>query len=118
MSDGDPPGRERYVDRATDWLEGHAPRRPPAEDLRWGEGPDDVALFKNLTFEGERDHIDEVRLGFIGDVEFKKLLCDTRIKGEHLLAKRLKKFAHRRREQVWVIINAVTGRGCVCAVGF
>jgi len=61
MSDGDPPGLERYVDRATDWLEGHAPRRPPAEDLRWGEGPDDVALFKNLTFEGERDHIDEVR---------------------------------------------------------
>lgn len=47
--------------RALAWLEQHVERRAPTEDVRWGEGSDSVALFKNLTFEEERAHIDALR---------------------------------------------------------
>jgi len=61
MSDVDPGDLELYTEAALAWLEKNASRRPPAQDLVWGQGSDDVALFKNLAFEGERAHIDEVR---------------------------------------------------------
>jgi alkylation response protein AidB-like acyl-CoA dehydrogenase len=50
-----------YEKTAERWLEGHLERRPERSQLRWGEGPDDVALFKNLTATEERAHIDALR---------------------------------------------------------
>jgi alkylation response protein AidB-like acyl-CoA dehydrogenase len=43
------------------WLEDHAERRAPAGGVVWGEGSDNVALFKNLTFDEEKAHIDALR---------------------------------------------------------
>ena len=50
-----------FLSQAEQWLEAHAPRRKPTTELQWGEGPDSVALFRNLSFEEERAHIDETR---------------------------------------------------------
>jgi alkylation response protein AidB-like acyl-CoA dehydrogenase len=52
---------DRWTDEAASWLEAHARRKPSREDLRFGEGTDNVGLFKNLDAEAERAHIDEVR---------------------------------------------------------
>jgi alkylation response protein AidB-like acyl-CoA dehydrogenase len=50
-----------FLARAETWLEQHLQRRPDRSTLRWGEGSDDVALFKNLTASEERAHIDALR---------------------------------------------------------
>jgi alkylation response protein AidB-like acyl-CoA dehydrogenase len=52
---------EAYTKQALDWLDDHAERRGPAHQVKWGEGSDDVALFKNLSFEEEREHIEALR---------------------------------------------------------
>lgn len=56
MSESDPWARD-----AATWLGAHAQRRSPERALRWGEGSDNVAVFRNLSFEQERDHIDAAR---------------------------------------------------------
>lgn len=50
-----------FLARAETWLGKHMPRRPDRSTLRWGEGSDNVALFKNLTASEERAHIDALR---------------------------------------------------------
>jgi alkylation response protein AidB-like acyl-CoA dehydrogenase len=50
-----------YADEADAWLKQHSVRRPALAALVWGEGSDDVALFKNLTVEEERAHLDAAR---------------------------------------------------------
>jgi alkylation response protein AidB-like acyl-CoA dehydrogenase len=50
-----------FLARAEAWLGRQLPRRPDRSTLRWGEGSDDVALFKNLTAIEERAHIDALR---------------------------------------------------------
>ncbi|HEY1826393.1 MAG TPA: acyl-CoA dehydrogenase family protein [Acidimicrobiales bacterium] len=51
----------QFLARAESWLEQQLPRRADRSTLRWGEGSDDVALFKNLTASEERAHIDALR---------------------------------------------------------
>jgi alkylation response protein AidB-like acyl-CoA dehydrogenase len=55
------PDLESYTTTAEAWLEAHVNRRVPANDLIWGEGSDNVALFKNLSSVDEREHIDALR---------------------------------------------------------
>lgn len=50
-----------FLAGAREWLDANARRRPPQVDLEWGQGSDDVSLFRNMTFEEERGHIDEYR---------------------------------------------------------
>jgi alkylation response protein AidB-like acyl-CoA dehydrogenase len=50
-----------FLNRAEAWLEQQLARRADRSTLRWGEGSDDVALFKNLTTTEERAHIDALR---------------------------------------------------------
>lgn len=52
---------DELLDDARSWLDGVVARRPTRVDLEWGQGSDDVSLFRNMTFEEERDHIDEYR---------------------------------------------------------
>jgi alkylation response protein AidB-like acyl-CoA dehydrogenase len=53
---------EEFCARAEAWLEANRDRRPPARELVWGEGSDDVSVFRNLTAEEERRHIESVRV--------------------------------------------------------
>ena len=50
-----------FAQKATAWLEDHCARRAPDRDVVWGEGSDDVSLFKNLGADEERAHVDELR---------------------------------------------------------
>jgi alkylation response protein AidB-like acyl-CoA dehydrogenase len=50
-----------FAHEAEQWLEKRLERRADRSSLRWGEGTDDVALFKNLTAPEERAHIDALR---------------------------------------------------------
>lgn len=50
-----------WTRRARAWLGDQLGERPPPSLLRWGEGSDSVALFKNLSAEEERAHVDAVR---------------------------------------------------------
>ena len=50
-----------WIDTATAWLDANAARRPPPAASGWGEGPDAVALFRNLPAAEERAHIDALR---------------------------------------------------------
>jgi alkylation response protein AidB-like acyl-CoA dehydrogenase len=50
-----------FVARAEAWLVQQLPRRADRSSLSWGEGSDDVGLFKNLTALEERAHIDALR---------------------------------------------------------
>jgi alkylation response protein AidB-like acyl-CoA dehydrogenase len=51
----------QFVKQAEQWLEEHLERRPDRSSLRFGEGSDVVALFKNLSAAEERVHIDALR---------------------------------------------------------
>lgn len=55
------PDLQTFRAEAEKWLEANAERRPPSKMLAWGAGGDDVSLFKSLTAEQERAHIDSVR---------------------------------------------------------
>ena len=57
----DVPDLEEWLQDAERWLDGMVERRRPRADLVWGEGSDSVALFKNLTADQERAHVDAVR---------------------------------------------------------
>ena len=50
-----------FSQEARAWLTEHAPLRKAAEPARWGEGPDSMALFHNLSAEEERAHLDAAR---------------------------------------------------------
>jgi alkylation response protein AidB-like acyl-CoA dehydrogenase len=50
-----------YAAGARTWLTSNAEGRPPATELVWGEGSDDVSVFHDLTTEAEREHIDRHR---------------------------------------------------------
>ncbi len=52
---------EQFVADARAWLEDHAARRSVDVPLAWGVGPDTVAVYRNLTFDEERSHIDAAR---------------------------------------------------------
>ena len=43
------------------WLEDHAARRSVDDPPAWGDGSDTVAVYRNLTFDEERAHIDAAR---------------------------------------------------------
>jgi alkylation response protein AidB-like acyl-CoA dehydrogenase len=60
-SRADLPDIDTFRQDALAWLEANAERRPPARDLEWGKGSDDVSLFKNLSAADERVHIDALR---------------------------------------------------------
>ncbi len=50
-----------YTAAAERWLEDRLERRAERSSLEWGEGSDNVALFKNLSATEERAHIDALR---------------------------------------------------------
>jgi alkylation response protein AidB-like acyl-CoA dehydrogenase len=52
---------EDYEGEARRWLDQQAEPRPPSASLTWGEGSDNVALFRNLSFADERAHIESIR---------------------------------------------------------
>jgi alkylation response protein AidB-like acyl-CoA dehydrogenase len=53
---------EEFAARARAWLEANAAPRPASHELRWGEGSDRVALFRDLTPDEELAHVDELRV--------------------------------------------------------
>jgi alkylation response protein AidB-like acyl-CoA dehydrogenase len=55
------PDLDTWTEQAADWLDAHCARRPPAAELRWGEGSDSVALFRNHTADEERDRVGALR---------------------------------------------------------
>ena len=52
---------DKFTAAADAWLRENAAPRPPERELVWGEGSDDVSLFRDLRFEAERAHIDAHR---------------------------------------------------------
>ncbi len=52
---------DAWTGAARSWLDEHVPRRPPAAEAEWGVGSDSVALFKNLSADEERAHVDALR---------------------------------------------------------
>jgi alkylation response protein AidB-like acyl-CoA dehydrogenase len=52
---------DEYAKKAERWLEERLERRSEKSSLKWGEGSDNVALFKNLSATEERVHIDALR---------------------------------------------------------
>ena len=50
-----------WTGRARAWLGDQLAERPAPSTLRWGVGSDSVALFKNLSPEQERAHVDVLR---------------------------------------------------------
>ena len=50
-----------YIEKARAWLDEHAKRRQKRDELRWGAGSDQVAVFHNLPFDQERAHIEAIR---------------------------------------------------------
>ncbi|HET7735785.1 MAG TPA: acyl-CoA dehydrogenase family protein [Nocardioidaceae bacterium] len=52
---------DQFTIDAEAWLRANADPRPPARELVWGEGSDDVSLFHDLSFEEERAYIDAHR---------------------------------------------------------
>jgi len=50
------PTLEKFRLDAREWLQSQLPLRKPVEQ-GWGVGDDNVAIFQNLSFEEERDHI-------------------------------------------------------------
>lgn len=57
----DHPSLEEFARDAAAWLDEHAPRRPDRAEARWGEGSDVVALFRDLSFEEEQRHLEQLR---------------------------------------------------------
>jgi len=50
-----------FTEEARAWLREHARLRRAPEPYAWGEGPDSVALFHNLSADEERAHLDAAR---------------------------------------------------------
>jgi len=55
------PAVEQYAEQARAWLEANAEPRPPSRDLRWGEGSDQVALFRDLSPAEEEAQVEQLR---------------------------------------------------------
>jgi alkylation response protein AidB-like acyl-CoA dehydrogenase len=55
------PTVEQFAAEGRAWLEANAEPRPASRDLRWGEGSDQVALFRDLTPQEEEAQVDALR---------------------------------------------------------
>ena len=61
MSESGSPSVAAFLERAAGWLEATAHRRPRGSQVRWGEGTDRVALFRDSTADDERAHVEAAR---------------------------------------------------------
>jgi len=61
MSESGSPSVAAFLERAAGWLEATAHRRPRGSQVRWGEGTDRVALFRDSTADDERAQVEAAR---------------------------------------------------------
>lgn len=77
---------EDFMAGARSWLDVNAERRPVDGRIVWGQGSDSVALFQNLSYEEEKEHIEACRrwISRKADAGFANLSWDRRWGGRGL----------------------------------